>query len=934
VIYSIADVWNHYSKVPPENSIYKGMALTDWPDEKKEPEKEEPKEKNYIQSFGGYSVGDKVKVDGDDKEYNIKIIDNTDPNDTRVILANSSGKSVSSVSIFQVFHVKPSLVPIKKFKVTHAERPDIPQVFKVGDKVNFRGKMYFVKYVNPEDKMVQIELAKIKHGKVVGVVTGAIVNVKPDTILPWGVTPNGKAISVGGDEWNQKTALRLEYDYAKVKPILEKIAAEAVGGEAKIRKDLKSWDDLGGDTQGQIEDKWKKQNYDSFYDSEVDNWRENDAGTDARRQVANDFNSGNTPDWAIDAIQEYMDDNPEYKEWPFDAHQIKKAMSIEGQYDDFSTGKIKVEFDDGELDEPKGYSKDQLTLPGVKAKEPYEYLTPDMREGITKAISDAFGTAADDVAENLDPPDYLSDSTDESLESYWDNMDDDEKYKFGKEQDIIPTEDDEESGELDQLPTKFDPLNETSGADYERTQALARLMSVERAAQILVERGLMKDIDNARDHIKDIDGQLWQSWKDSSTTTDGKILQVAAAEELGGRLHEHDGLHKKESIKDADYEFKSIGGFEGIKAYLRGKWETTQYLLDKADIQTMKVYRGIRWTLPFMGSKEEKVKSISKYHDFGGPTKTSSIAFTRYPNAQILRNGCQSCTTDAGVANGWTGLGDTSKVYRVVAPRTAALSIPAYGINIHSEHEVVLAGVAWQAYDVWKGKAPTFEQVPLDTSHMIEKMRNPYYPKVDKREMNIRVEKPGWNPKAEEYWKKYASQGQKPVESKSVTQTTIFGKDKGKSVEYKVGDLVKGGVSGNIYKIDKIGDTSVVFTVQKVGDAAWASKKVGDTIQDNVSSLGKTYKKEEKQDKTFKTSQKYQKSLDKFKIGQTVYSKYQSGKGYVITGFMNNGDLDVKEINLKTGNPTDHYAQLVPDLIYTSKEDAKTSPDSEWGKDD
>ena len=127
------------------------------------------------------------------------------------------------------------LPPIKKFKVTHAERPEIPQVFNMGDKVSFRGKMYFVKYVNPKDHMVQIELAKIRHGKVIGVVTGAIVNVKPDTIFPWGMKPNNKAIEVGGDEWNKNTAMRLEYDYAKVKPLLEKIAADAVGGKTRLK---------------------------------------------------------------------------------------------------------------------------------------------------------------------------------------------------------------------------------------------------------------------------------------------------------------------------------------------------------------------------------------------------------------------------------------------------------------------------------------------------------------------------------------------------------------------------------------------------------------------------------------------------------------------------------------------------------------------------
>ena len=147
--------------------------------------------------------------------------------------------------------------PIKKFKVTHAERPDIPQVFNIGDKVSFRGKMYFVKYVNPEDHMVQIELAKIRHGKVTGVVTGAIVNVKPDTILPWGVKPNNKAIQVGGDEWNQNTAMRLEYDYAKVKPLLEKIAANAVGGKTKV-KIKKTWDDLDSQMQTDIEESGNK----------------------------------------------------------------------------------------------------------------------------------------------------------------------------------------------------------------------------------------------------------------------------------------------------------------------------------------------------------------------------------------------------------------------------------------------------------------------------------------------------------------------------------------------------------------------------------------------------------------------------------------------------------------------------------------------------
>lgn len=153
---------------------------------------------------------------------------------------------------------------------------------------------------------------------------------------------------------------------------------------------------------------------------------------------------------------------------------------------------------------------------------------------------------------------------------------------------------------------------------------------------------------------------------------------------------------------------------------------------------------------------------------------------------------------------------------------------------------------------------------------------------------------------------------------------------------YKVGDIIKGNLSGNIYKIDKIEDGIANLIVKKTGPHG--NQSPGDTNAATPEGLKASYTKVEseaaKDAKTFKTSEKYQKSLDQFKVGQTVYSKYQPGKGYVITGFMKNGDLDAKEIDLKTGNPTSHVAQLVPDLIFTSKEDAKTAPETIWNKND
>jgi hypothetical protein len=59
-------------------------------------------------------------------------------------------------------------------------------------------------------------------------------------------------------------------------------------------------------------------------------------------------------------------------------------------------------------------------------------------------------------------------------------------------------------------------------------------------------------------------------------------------------------------------------------------------------------------------------------------------------------------------------------VMRAEVPRTAVLSVPAYGVNVHSEHEVVVAGTAWRGWDAWSGKAPTFRDVPMDVSKRVE----------------------------------------------------------------------------------------------------------------------------------------------------------------------------------------------------------------------
>jgi len=211
------------------------------------------------------------------------------------------------------------------------------------------------------------------------------------------------------------------------------------------------------------------------------------------------------------------------------------------------------------------------------------------------------------------------------------------------------------------------------------------------------------DVDLPKE-LRRIDGKLWQAWKGSSTSEEGLLLQVAAADELQGRLNPRTGkggavtLNKESIRQNADMTYSKIGGYKGILAYMRAKWETTQMLLDKAGMHELKLYRGI--SLDNDKYKEANESSIKE----AGHIKSPAI--------KVIRNGAASTSFNADVSNGWSNDGSRI-VLRALVPRTAAISIPAYGINVKSEQEVVVAGTAWKEWDAWIKKAPTFESHPM-----------------------------------------------------------------------------------------------------------------------------------------------------------------------------------------------------------------------------
>jgi hypothetical protein len=545
-----------------------------------------------------------------------------------------------------------------------------------------------------------------------------------------------EVINVGGDEWNRATARKLEREYQSVRPKLETMAAESVGQSAAQAAPPSEDDEPDGDPpyepeewwalstsgQSQVEEEyvsWAKSDYES---SESDYWYEEYAPHEAREKIAEEFNDGTDREWAEDALAKL--DLPE--RGPFTNEQILKAVTI--NFEGNPGGSLKdpeFEWDDKYLDELKSPDPAQINLPGFETVEGHELLTDDMRAKIEKMLEKAFDKKGDNEAGSMDVPQWVSENAAESAGEGFGQMDDDDKFAWAKahtsviEDETTPGTGDyaeapaEVAGmEIDALPTKYDPLNDTSGAQYQRTQKLARYLSVERTIQVLNERKLAQQFwtkpevgqNVLRARIARIDSKLWGAWKDSSVTDDGKLLQLATSDELGGRMNlktatdlDPGGIKAR-----ANKYYEDIGGYAGIKAYVRAKWETTQYLLDKGHIQTLNLYRGI--DMP-----AEKFDKTFKHY----PAHQLVNGFKYMPTLPVERNGAASTTTDLSVANGWKSHNRTAITLRAQVPRTAAVSVPAYGINIHSEHEVVVAGTAWRGWDAWAGGAPGLSNVPL-----------------------------------------------------------------------------------------------------------------------------------------------------------------------------------------------------------------------------
>lgn len=691
-----------------------------------------------------------------------------------------------------------------------------------------------------------------------------------------------RVTDVGGDKWNQDTASRLESEYAAVRPAMDAIAKGAEGKTGRVENNTdnsddedfhagvpESWDDMSNSQQTDAEDKYKEENYSSALESEQQSWSENgEALGQAKSDLASDA------DWKFEKIGEFLTNRQEEGQprVPYTVDQLAEAIDLTFENNGSSDDEVEIAFDDSKLQEPDtAPDPAQMAFPGIDKPNLSALLPKDVRDELQAFLEKEFVSDAESRADKIEPPDYLGDSAKEYVAEMWDQMSDESKFQYAKNNDVLPEEEQAGTGPgatIVREPGTYDPLNNTNDEDYKRTQAMSHYLFDNRVQQVMAERKIGVGSTSATPAIDDIrraDRTMWTDWKGSSTSQNGQLMQVASADELGGRLRgvqrpddatlkgEYEkyseqwkkdypgsegltfdqykqnwatqyaprdsgviktagervidpntgsvytrlpdisvvrnglastttdanvandwggvgnnapaGIDREAVIAQANKDWKDVGGYDGIKAMMRAKWEATQYMLDRADQPTLEVYRGINlehthdfsdwrttgsvsvdqgtdttpgvkhpttgeWINPgdadypkyldTLHTAEATVRAAAEDYQKGphdgkdGPTfdQTYDRLLSELNPDQAKMIASKYVTMQNALRAAMPEQQKTTRVVlRAQVPRTAVLSVPAYGINVHSEKEAVVAGTAWKTWEAYSSKAPRYDQV-------------------------------------------------------------------------------------------------------------------------------------------------------------------------------------------------------------------------------
>jgi hypothetical protein len=269
-------------------------------------------------------------------------------------------------------------------------------------------------------------------------------------------------IDVGGYAWAKYGYVPTPSAWSSLSGELEEKLDSIEGGGGSRRgsgdtMEAEEWDMVPSDQQAETQRKWMRDSRDEFLQSEIDNWRENgEALESAKRDIAERFNNADAS-WAMDAMTELRKARTENEEpdIPYSDDQIMEALTMAEYESRNSDGRDDFEFEwnDDKLQAPSDFDPNQKELPGMEETDRSTHLTQDMRDAITDKLSAAADAKAESDAEDVEPPDYLSEQVEEYQEEYWDQKSDREKLEHAIEYDLAnyeiePDEDDEPEMEL------------------------------------------------------------------------------------------------------------------------------------------------------------------------------------------------------------------------------------------------------------------------------------------------------------------------------------------------------------------------------------------------------------------------------------------------------------------------------------------------------
>lgn len=478
----------------------------------------------------------------------------------------------------------------------------------------------------------------------------------------------------GGDAGASQKPARNEVDaklhahYDKVKPRLQAIVEEHEGQAVDVAG-IDSWEQLDEAAQQNTQESWGEDSsvYYDFYESARESIEE-----DVRSQVENSFYI------EAEVAKTVLDDLA--GEYGIVGTSIEGAVNGgNGAGDDAQVDVESLEFDTDEQREAALHNS---------------ALEKAISDHIDDRRDELYGAALESALD--DARDSIHESAQEAMSDCWYNgMQDQEKLDLARAYGNAP-----EDSEVElEIPGKYQPF--TDGDDYKRTQHVARLLQDVRAKEIMAERGIA----DADKWTKQLHEDLWRGWKESSTSRDGKLLQLAAVDEFGAA-----GRPEIEAERATLINQQSAERYAAIKAYTRATWESSQYVLDQGGHQDVVTWRGLLLPGDAVDAAPEKVVS----HGVG----SRNTLMTEF---ELRANGAQSATTDPSVANSWQGVGPKPQnakrvVLRVKDDRSSVLSIPAFGQNIHNEQEVILLGTPWDHAQAWKQAAPTKPDVAWENN--------------------------------------------------------------------------------------------------------------------------------------------------------------------------------------------------------------------------